>query len=73
MEGIHDARALQHQDHKLKYLFLNLICKLKMHLRMQGPAKNWEKVLLSLGVAGSQPGIEGEEIAPLAKENVAAP
>ena len=40
---------------------------------MQGPAKNWENVLLSLGVAGGEPGIEGEEIAPLAKENVAAP
>jgi granule-bound starch synthase len=30
-------------------------------------------VLLSMGVAGSEPGIEGEEIAPLARENVAAP
>jgi len=40
---------------------------------MQGPAKNWENVLLSLGVAGGEQGIEGEEIAPLAKENVAAP
>uniref|UniRef100_A0A0E0DW79 Starch synthase, chloroplastic/amyloplastic n=1 Tax=Oryza meridionalis TaxID=40149 RepID=A0A0E0DW79_9ORYZ len=38
-----------------------------------GPAKNWENVLLGLGVAGSAPGIEGDEIAPLAKENVAAP
>ncbi|KAL0324610.1 UNVERIFIED_CONTAM: Granule-bound starch synthase 1, chloroplastic/amyloplastic [Sesamum calycinum] len=38
-----------------------------------GPAKNWELLLLSLGVAGSEPGIEGEEIAPLAKENVATP
>jgi granule-bound starch synthase len=44
------------------------ICKI-----IQGPAKNWENVLLSLGVAGGEPGIEGEEIAPLAKENVAAP
>ncbi|OEL23155.1 Granule-bound starch synthase 1, chloroplastic/amyloplastic [Dichanthelium oligosanthes] len=42
-------------------------------LSWKGPAKNWENVLLSLGVAGSQPGIEGEEIAPLAKENVASP
>lgn len=40
---------------------------------MQAPAKNWETVLLSLGVAGGEPGIEGEEIAPLARENVAAP
>jgi granule-bound starch synthase len=39
----------------------------------QGPAKNWEKLLLTMGVAGSEPGIEGEEIAPLARENVAAP
>lgn len=40
---------------------------------MQGPATLWEKVLLSLEVAGSEPGIEGEEIAPLAKENIATP
>ena len=46
---------------------------LRKNASAQGPAKNWEKVLLSLGVAGSQPGIQGEEIAPLAKENVAAP
>jgi granule-bound starch synthase len=39
----------------------------------QEPAKKWEKVLLSLGVDGSESGIEGEEIAPLAKENVATP
>ncbi|XP_008775302.2 granule-bound starch synthase 1, chloroplastic/amyloplastic [Phoenix dactylifera] len=38
-----------------------------------GPAKKWEQLLLSLEVAGSEPGIDGEEIAPLAKENVAAP
>lgn len=37
------------------------------------PARNWEKLLLSLGVVGSEPGIDGEEIAPLAKENVATP
>ncbi|TVU12801.1 hypothetical protein EJB05_46461 [Eragrostis curvula] len=42
-------------------------------LSWKGPAKNWENVLLSMGVAGSEPGIEGEEIAPLARENVAAP
>ena len=40
---------------------------------LQGPAQNWENVLLDLGVAGSEPGIVGEEIAPLAMENVAAP
>lgn len=42
----------------------------------KGPAKMWEKVLSSLGVAGiagSEPGFQGEEIAPLAKENVATP
>lgn len=39
----------------------------------QGPAKKWEEELLSLGVAGSEPGIEGEEIVPLAKENIATP
>lgn len=44
-----------------------------MRALLQGPAKNWENVLLSMGVAGSEPGIEGEEIAPLARENVAAP
>lgn len=42
-------------------------------LSWKGPSKIWEKVLLGLGVAGSEPGIEGEEIAPLAKENVATP
>lgn len=40
---------------------------------IQGPAKKWEEVLLGLGVEGSKAGIEGEEIAPLAKENVATP
>ncbi|KAL6606576.1 hypothetical protein ACP70R_042229 [Stipagrostis hirtigluma subsp. patula] len=44
-----------------------------LDLSWKGPAKNWENVLLSLGVAGGEPGIEGEEIAPLARENVAAP
>ncbi|XP_026398936.1 granule-bound starch synthase 1, chloroplastic/amyloplastic-like [Papaver somniferum] len=42
-------------------------------LSWKGPAKNWEDMLLSLEVAGSEPGIEGDEIAPLAKENVATP
>lgn len=37
------------------------------------PAKKWERLLLGLEVAGSEPGIDGEEIAPLAKENVATP
>ncbi|KAF9602975.1 hypothetical protein IFM89_032978 [Coptis chinensis] len=39
----------------------------------KGPAKVWEETLLSLEVSGSEPGIEGEEIAPLAMENVATP
>jgi granule-bound starch synthase len=42
-------------------------------LSWKGPAKLWEKMVLSLEVAGSEPGVEGEEIAPLAKENVATP
>ncbi|KAG9454537.1 hypothetical protein H6P81_007441 [Aristolochia fimbriata] len=42
-------------------------------LSWKGPAKKWESLLLSLEVDGSEPGIEGEEIAPLAKENVATP
>lgn len=46
-------------------------------LSWQGPSKQWEKVLLSLQVAGSEPGSEveeeEEELAPLAMENVAAP
>lgn len=40
---------------------------------MQGPARLWEKLLLSLEVADSEAGIEGEEITPLAMENVPAP
>ncbi|XP_066396041.1 granule-bound starch synthase 1b, chloroplastic/amyloplastic-like [Miscanthus floridulus] len=36
-----------------------------------GAAKKWEEVLLGLGVEGSQAGIDGEDIAPLANENVA--
>lgn len=40
---------------------------------MQGPSKEWEKLLLSLDVSGSEAGIEGEEIAPLSKENVPTP
>ncbi|XP_045787841.1 granule-bound starch synthase 1, chloroplastic/amyloplastic-like [Trifolium pratense] len=42
-------------------------------LSWKGPAKKWEEVLLSLGVPGSEPGIDGEEIAPQAMENVATP
>jgi len=39
----------------------------------KGPARQWEDALLSMQVAGSEPGEEGDEIAPLAKENVATP
>ncbi|KAK2998625.1 hypothetical protein RJ639_023584, partial [Escallonia herrerae] len=42
-------------------------------LSWKGPAKKWELMLLSLGVSGSEPGTDGDEIAPLAKENVATP
>lgn len=42
-------------------------------LSWKEPAKKWEKMLLSLGVEGSEQGLDGEEIAPLAKENVATP
>ncbi|GAB4858607.1 hypothetical protein Ancab_010081 [Ancistrocladus abbreviatus] len=37
------------------------------------PARKWEKILLSLEVAGSEPGVDRDEIAPLAEENVAVP
>ncbi|MCO5552877.1 hypothetical protein L7F22_006396 [Adiantum nelumboides] len=43
-------------------------------LSWKGPAKEWEAVLLSLMVEGSKPGVDdGDEVAPLAKENVATP
>lgn len=44
-----------------------------LDLSWKGPAKKWEEMLLNLGVAGSEAGVDGEEIAPLAKENVATP
>lgn len=50
------------------FLFRFLVC-----VKLQGPAKKWETLLLCLGVAGSEPGVEGEEVAPLSKENVATP
>ncbi|KAE8658593.1 Granule-bound starch synthase 1 [Hibiscus syriacus] len=43
----------------------------RLFIYSEGPSKLWEKMLLSLEVAGSEPGIEGEEIVPLAKENIA--
>ncbi|KAJ6727755.1 GRANULE-BOUND STARCH SYNTHASE 1 CHLOROPLASTIC/AMYLOPLASTIC [Salix koriyanagi] len=42
-------------------------------LSWKGPARLWEKMLLSLNVAGSEAGTEGDEIAPLDKENIATP
>ncbi|KAM1097560.1 hypothetical protein ACFX15_014452 [Malus domestica] len=42
-------------------------------LSWKGPSKQWEKLLLSLEVGGNEQGLEGEEIAPLAKENIATP
>ncbi|KAI6706956.1 hypothetical protein NL676_009918 [Syzygium grande] len=42
-------------------------------LSWKEPARLWEKMLLSLEVAGGEPGVEGEEVAPLAKENIATP
>jgi hypothetical protein len=42
-------------------------------VRNQGPARLWEDALLGLQVEGSSAGQEGEEIAPKAKANVAAP
>ncbi|KAM1585191.1 hypothetical protein ACFX1Z_038085 [Malus domestica] len=42
-------------------------------LSWKGPSKQWEKLLLSMEVAGNKQDLEGEEIAPLAKENVATP
>ncbi|CAK9170337.1 unnamed protein product [Ilex paraguariensis] len=50
-----------------------IISCMKQDFSWKGPAKKWELMLLSLGVDGSEPGIDGEEIAPLAKENVATP
>ncbi|CAM6022266.1 unnamed protein product [Sphagnum balticum] len=42
-------------------------------LSWKGPARLWEDALLGLQVEGSSAGQEGEEIAPKAKANVAAP
>ncbi|CAI0453268.1 unnamed protein product [Linum tenue] len=43
-------------------------------LSWKGPAKKWEELLRSLGVAGNtEPGFDGDEIAPLAKHNIAMP
>lgn len=39
----------------------------------KGPSRKWEETLLNLGVPGSQPGFEGEEISPRAEHNIARP
>ncbi|KAL8150325.1 hypothetical protein V2J09_020133 [Rumex salicifolius] len=43
-----------------------------LDLSWKGPSKLWEKLLLSMEVIG-EAGNGGEEIAPMAKENIAAP
>ncbi|KAH9322110.1 hypothetical protein KI387_016749 [Taxus chinensis] len=42
-------------------------------LSWKGPARQWEHVLLTLQVAGSEAGEEGDEIAPMALANIATP
>ncbi|KAK4802407.1 hypothetical protein SAY86_000610 [Trapa natans] len=54
----------------LKEMILNCMA---LDLSWKGPARLWEKMMLSMDVAGSEPGMEGEEITPLSKENVATP
>ncbi|KDP25222.1 hypothetical protein JCGZ_20378 [Jatropha curcas] len=54
----------------LREMILNCMAQ---DLSWKGPARLWEKMLLDLEAAGSEPGVEGEEIAPLAKENLATP
>lgn len=59
----------------MKLVFVYCI-KMQMYMcwcLIQEPASLWEKMLLSMEVAGSEPGIEGDEIAPLARENLATP
>ncbi|XP_043809794.1 granule-bound starch synthase 1, chloroplastic/amyloplastic isoform X2 [Manihot esculenta] len=65
------ARALgTYATAALREMILNCMAQ---DLSWKGPARMWEKMLLDLEVAGSEPGTEGEEIAPLAKENVPTP
>lgn len=42
-------------------------------LSWKEPARLWEKMVLSMEGAGGEAGIEGDEIAPLARENLATP
>ncbi|CAM6105177.1 unnamed protein product [Calypogeia fissa] len=54
--------------------YYNLIkAGMAQDLSWKGPARIWEDVLLSLNVEGSEAGQEGDEIAPMAKANVATP
>lgn len=66
--------ALIELESNLKRMYCSVVYDTKNLVGlMQEPAKLWEKLLLDLEVAGSQPGIDGEEVAPLAKENVPTP
>lgn len=53
--------------------FATYVIRVSIDHLSQGPAKKWEQFLLSLGAANSEPGIDSEEVAPVAVENVAAP
>ncbi|KAL9269369.1 Granule-bound starch synthase 1, chloroplastic/amyloplastic-like protein [Drosera capensis] len=64
-------RALAtHGTPALKEIIQNCMAQ---ELSWKEPAKLWEKLLFGLNVAGSGAGIDGEEIAPLAKANLATP
>ncbi|KAL5068509.1 hypothetical protein RYX36_019396 [Vicia faba] len=64
-------RALKtYGSQAMKEIILNCMAQ---NFSWKKPAKLWEKALLNLEVAGNLPGIDGDEIAPLAKENVATP
>ncbi|KAL0329425.1 UNVERIFIED_CONTAM: Granule-bound starch synthase 1, chloroplastic/amyloplastic [Sesamum radiatum] len=52
------------------FVFLKLIRILSFFI---GTCKELGTVVAKLGRCWSEPGIEGEEIAPLAKENIATP
>ncbi|KAI4371912.1 hypothetical protein MLD38_010208 [Melastoma candidum] len=54
----------------IKEMIMNCMAQ---DLSWKEPARLWEKMLLSLEVAGSDAGVEGEEVAPLAPENIATP
>ncbi|GBG92084.1 hypothetical protein CBR_g54339 [Chara braunii] len=50
-----------------------ILADMAQDLSWKEPARRWEEALLSLQVVGAQPGVDGEEIAPKALENVATP